>query len=184
MAGYIPMGGGGSGGSSGDENIPPNGAYFVAVSSSTINVGIDPDSPSFITGLVIGSERGGFTVDANGAVTNNTGRLISAVTGTISFQPDKDGGGTTQLDLWSEISNDGVTWTQNSGSLRTMEVSNSGETFKTSVSLAFNWTAGSMIRFRMFSAGGGAISFVAPTATVLGGEVVTGASAIWELKEM
>ena len=165
------------------QNITPNGAYFIAISSTEIVVGTDPDSPSFITGLVIPSERGGFTIDSNGAVTNNTGRTIEAITGTISFQPDKEGGVTTQLDLWSELSLDGVVWTQNPGSLRTIEISSSGETFKTSISLALNWPDGAMIRFRMFSVGS-ALSFVPPSATVLGGEVVTGASAIWELKEM
>lgn len=171
---------------SGDAEIlnKPNLQHFIAASLSTVTVGTSANSPSFLTGMNISDASAGFTgIDANGAIVNESGREIKSMTGSISFQPDKSGGGTTSLSLWSERSDDGVTWTQNSESLRTIEVANNGEAFKTSISAILNWEDGHYLRFRVYASGGGAVSFISPTDTVLGGEVIVGASVIWELSE-
>jgi hypothetical protein len=159
-------------------------AYFAAMTETTITLGIDPNAPSFLTGLALSPNTVGFAVDIlDGAVKNETGRDITTMIGTISFQPSKAGGGTTQVNLWSERSADGVVWVQNSESLRSIEIANNGETFKTSVSAVSDWLSGEFLRFRAYAAVGGAIDFVSPTATVLGGEVITGSSVLWELVE-
>lgn len=158
--------------------------HFIAASLLTIIVGTDANSPSFFTGMSLISSSTGFTsIDTNGVIVNESGRVIKSMSGSISFQPSKSGGGTTSLSLWSERSIDGATWTQNSESLRTIEISNNGETFKTSISLILDWEDGHYLRFRIYASGGGSVSFVSPTDTVLGGEVITGASAVWELSE-
>lgn len=61
-------------------------------------------------------------------------------------------------------------------------MSNSGETFKTSLSLAFNWASGDYIRFVCYAFSGGAISFESPSGTI-GGDPIVGASVAWELTE-
>ena len=186
-------GGGGSVASvtgSGVDNTDPSNPviierqHFIAGSLSTVVVGIDPNAPSFLTGMSLSDASSGFiSVDTNGAIVNNSGREIKSMTGSISFQPNKTGGGTTSLRLWSERSVDGVSWTQNSESLRTIEIANNGETFKTSISAILNWEDGHYLRFRVYASGGGSVSFISPTDTVLGGEIIVGASVIWELSE-
>ena len=166
--------------------IAENGAkqHFGASSESTITIGIDPNNPSFLTNMTLEPTSIGFELDApTGAIRNVSGRELKVCTGTISFQPDKSGGGTTLIHMWSERSLDGVVWTQNTRSLRSIEVSNSGETFKTSVSGVSNWQDGEYVRFRIYALLGGAIEFTSPTDTVLGGEVINGISALWELSE-
>lgn len=159
-------------------------AFFGAGSEVNVNIGADGDDPSKINGLTVIKSDGGFTVDANdGKVKNETGRILKYCTGTISFQPDKTGGGVTLLNFWSERSLDGVTWTQNSNSLRSMEVSNSGETFKTSVSSVEDWNPNEYLRFRMYCVSGGPLNLVPPTDTVLSGESIKGYSVKWLLTE-
>ena len=74
-------------------------------------------------------------------------------------------------------------WVQNSKSLRAIEISNSGEIFKTSVSGVSDWASGSYLRFRAYVLNG-SVDFVSPTATVLGSELISGASVLWELREL
>ena len=167
-----------------EENGVDKRASFVAYSLSTINVGIDPDNPSFITGMVLNGVNTDFEIDGpTGAIKNISGRDIGIMTGNFSFQPEKGEGGTTQLNLWSERSLDGVTWSQNYGSLRSIEISNSGESFKTSASFSEKLEQGEYLRFRAYSKAGGAVDFVPATDTVLSGENIIGYSAFWELSE-
>lgn len=159
--------------------------HFVAGSIEDVTIGTDPNNPSFLTDMFLAAGGFGVTIDTpTGAVKNVTGRTIAQAVGTISFQPDKAGGGTTLLHLWSERSMDnGVTWIQNSNSLRAIEISNNGETFKTSLSAVLDWENDSLLRFRVYALSGGAVTFSSPTDTVLGGEVIDGYSIAWELGE-
>ena len=158
--------------------------FFLSTTISTVTIGTDPNSPSFLTGMSIDSSSSGISaIDANGAVRNLSGREIPSMDGTISFQPNKAGGGTTTVHLWSERSADGVAWTQNAQSLRVLEIPNNGETFKTSISSVTAWANGDYLRFRLYSPSGGTIDFSSPTDTVLGGENIVGASVIWALSE-
>ena len=166
--------------------IAENGAkqHFSLVSVQTVAIGIDPDAPSFLTGFAIDENSIGFELTAStGAVKNVSGRLLKGCSGTISFQPNKGLGGTTVLHLWSERSSDGITWASNPNSLRSIEISNSGETFKTSFSGVRDWEEGEYVRFRSYAFSGGTIDFESPTDTVLSGEVISGASVLWELVE-
>lgn len=158
-------------------------AHFAAITTDTVNIGIDAANPSFFPGMVFSPGTSGFNINpADGAVQNNTGRTLVDVIGTVSFQPSKAGGGTTVLHLASQSSSNGVDWSINPNSLRVVEVSNTGETFKTSLSLAFNWPDQVYIRFVCYAFSGGAISFVSPSDTI-GGDPVIGASVAWELSE-
>lgn len=167
------------------QNILRQRLHFVAGSIDNITVNTDPNAPSFLTNLALDPGSFGASLDfLDGSVKNVSGRAIPQMVGTISFQPNKGGGGVTLLHLWSERSNDdGTTWTQNSNSLRAIEISNSGETFKTSLSAILNWAPDELIRFRIYALSGGSITFVSPTDTVLGGEVINGYSVAWELSE-
>ena len=158
--------------------------HFAVSTLETVTINNSPTAPSFFTDLILNPLSVGFELTpATGAVKNVSGRLLKSCSGTISFQPDKGVGGTTLLHLWSERSSDGVAWTQNETSLRSIEISNSGETFKTSVSGVSNWNDGEFVRFRCYAVSGGAIDFSSPTDTVLGGEVIVGSSILWELIE-
>lgn len=158
--------------------------FFFASTLETVTINDSPTAPSFFTDLELNPNSKGFELTpATGAIRNVSGRLLKACVGSISFQPNKGVGGVTLLHLWSERSSDGVTWTQNENSLRSIEISNSGETFKTSISAVGDLADGEYTRFRCYALSGGAIDFVSPTDTVLGGEVIRGASIIWELSE-
>jgi len=159
-------------------------AYLYCGTLDTVSIGIDGDAPSLFTGLGTLVTNNDFLISAvDGSAQNKTGRVLDACLGTVSFQPNKLGGGTTIVNFWSERSTDGIVWTQNSNSLRILEVSNSGETFKTTVSSALDWQIDEFIRFRVYAATGGAIEFTSPSDTVLGGEVIQGYSVLWELGE-
>lgn len=154
--------------------------YFFAASDSTISVPTDEDEPSFLTDMNM-IKNSGFILDAtDGKIQNTSGREISMMRGTISFQPDKGSGGTTTFHMWGERSTDGINWTANEGSLRSMEFANSGETFKTSLSLIRDWKVGEYVRFRFYSSN--SIEFVVPSI-VSNGVTITGHSVMWELKE-
>lgn len=159
-------------------------AVFLATTTSEVNIGIDPNTPSFLTGMSMSGNSYGFEINQiDGSVKNVTGRIIGMCTGSISFQPNKEGGRVTQINMWSERSLDGIQWEQNSDSLRTLEISNSGETFKTTISFVENWGINEYIRFRLYCPSAKGLSFISPSDTVLGGETIVGSSVIWELSE-
>ena len=157
---------------------------FVVLSQDPIAVSSNPLATTFFSGFALYGTINGFTLDAaTGAIINSSGRTISSVTGTISIQPVKIGGGAAQeLRLWSEVSPDGITWAVNANSLRTFEVASDGETFKTSVSLYADWVDGEYLRFKCYSTGGGSLS-IEPTSDTVDGQAITGPSVIWNLKE-
>ena len=162
-----------------------NKAYFLTTTDEEVTISTDNDSPSFLTDMELENNSGDFELMSTiGSLKNISGRNIKLMTGTISFQPNKSGGGTSVMHLWSERSiDDGVTWIQNSHSLRVLEISNSGETFKTSVSYVNDWADQECVRFRSYIYSGGDVNLDAPTDTVSNGAVINGHSVIWELSE-
>lgn len=157
-------------------------AYFFSVSDSTVSIGEDSANPSFLTDMIMIKNRG-LEIDAtDGKIQNKTGRIIDYMSGTISFQPNKLGGGVTLMYLWGERSLDGVTWTPNVGSLRSIELPNDGETFRTTVSILRDFKSNEYMRFRMYTAGQGGINFVPPTINA-NNSIIIGHSVIWQLME-
>lgn len=156
--------------------------YFFAASDETVTIGEDADNPSFITDLHLIKNRG-FEIDSiDGKIKNISGRLINYMSGTVSFQPEKDAASTTLLYIWGERSLDGVTWTQNIGSLRSLEIPGSGETFKTSISIIRDFHPNEYMRFRVYAVGAGGLTLVPPSITS-DGKTISGHSVLWELQE-
>ncbi len=158
-------------------------AGFIAVSNDTISVSSDQASPSFLTGFDF-SGSGEFELfdQATGAVKNVSDRTIR-VQGSISYNPDKIAGGVALLQVFSESSTDeGVSYTTNPDSLRPLEVSNAGESFKTTVSFLEEWSPGQIVRFRIFEDNGVALNITTSSTTALN-QTVDGHSVIWVLGE-
>jgi hypothetical protein len=156
--------------------------FFVA-SITTVAVPNSPNAATFFPGLVGVGENTGFTVHpTTGSVRNASGRDLAKVTGVISIQPVKSGGNVSLLSFFSEKSVDGVTWVKNSFSARTYDISNTGDSFKTSASFTTEWPNNSYLRFRFF-ADDSTLSFVSPTV-IADGDTIRGYSMAWELEEM
>ena len=154
-------------------------AHFIAVSSDTVPISTDSNALTVITGLSILASNNGFVVDAPTGSVINTGRSITAPVGTVSFQPDRTGGGqANSIYIVSERSPDGLVWTKNLNSIRKVEVANDGESFKTAVSYTDSWATGEYLRFKFYTVGGGAISFT-PSSETLEGTALIGYSFIW-----
>ncbi len=166
--------------------------HFYMSSSDTISIGDDPDNPSYVTGLVkattstdgIVTALTGASLDTDeGAVQNNSGRTLT-MTGTFSYQPDNTGAA-SRVEVWSERSSDGATWTENAGSARSVEVSSANEASGTKFSAVSEWLDGEYLRFAMYDSGSGSISYVPLTLSVNGGtDNASGPSFVWALEEV
>lgn len=159
---------------------------FIAHSDSTVVVSNDNLTPTYLSGFTLLDGTHFEIADpSTGAVRNISGSTISLPTGSISFNPDNTGGGTATLVTYSENTSDSGgdpntwTWVKNPGSIRKIEVSSTGESFKTTVSFLAEWEDGVAIRFGTYLEAGG-LSFVATTGNP-DGEVVSGHSIIWEI---
>lgn len=135
----------------------------------------DPLNPTYLTGLTISEQTGGFEIVTTGpwantgAVLNNTGFDLDVI-GTFSYYPDNSGA-TSRIDMWSETSTDGVSIIENEDSARSIEIPNNGESSATKSSRFTNWANGDMVRFAFTDTGGGACSFVVPVVTTTQGTV-------------
>ena len=158
-------------------------AGFISYSDDTITLSADEDAPSFLTGLVLEGTGYSLADPLTGAVRNDSGKA-QTVDGLISFHPNKTAGGTIIIDVFSETSTDGgLSYQLNAGSLRPVEVSNSGESFKSTVSFAIDWPPGALIRFRMLASTAGGMNIEPSSSTVLGGQTITGHSIVWNLSK-
>lgn len=169
--------------------ITSNGAFvdkvgFLALSQTAFTVSGDAANPSYMPIDSLLNISGIELFDGpTGAIKNVSGRTIIVTSGTISFNPDRAGGGTSTLNLVSEKSGDeGVSWIGNLNSLRKIEVASNNESFQTKISLTVNWAPNEILRFRVYETGGGSIDFIPTSETILG-QPFTGASMIWELEE-
>ena len=115
---------------------------------------------------------------------NSTGRDFNLMSGIVSYQLDNGTGGTAQLNLFSDrTDDDGVTFAENENTLRTSEISNTSASSQTKDSEVKNFLNGEAIRFAAFNGAAGNLAFAAPTATVRGGTVIGGFSFFWRLTE-
>lgn len=159
-------------------------ASFVIYTNVTQTINEDETNPSVFTDMLEGHCNKIKLFDTNdGSVINTSDKTINYLEGTLNFQPNKSGGGTSELHLISERSIDGGnTWVGNFNSLRSIEVSNSGETFKTVISILTDFLPGEICRFRMFNDAGGDMVLESPTDTILG-EIYTGPSVLWTMQQ-
>ncbi len=173
-----------TGGSGGSTPTVVEKTYFSVLSKTSISVSGDNDNPSYFEDIIL-IKAGGFEIsDAlTGAVKNISGRTIELMKGTVSFNPDNVGGGSPEFYLFSERSEDGITWTLNADSLRPIEISNNSETFRTVVSTVVDLPNNYHLRFRMFT-DTGSVNFDPTAANVLGGQTITGPSVDWNLNEV
>lgn len=159
--------------------------YHFGVLSNTANVlSLDADNPSFFLGFGLVPSSEGFELNSvDGSIKNISGRSFTAV-GTISFQPTKAVGTAVTLQLWSERSLDnGVTWVINDNTLRSIDIANDSQTFKTALSVVLAWENNALIRFRLYILGSTAVTLAA-ASTVSDGVTITGPSVVWELSEL
>lgn len=179
MSGYIPIGGFGA---NGGKSLHL-GAYTIA----TIPVSQDPDNPTYLSGVGLfptSSPEFVLLDAATGLVKNNSGRTFS-MQGTATYQTSQGAGGAGELILWSERSDDdGVTFIENTFSLRTSEVPNNSTGSQTKSSGVDQWQHGESVRWAMYNSESGAVSLDSPSATVNGGNVVEGLSFYWQLNEL
>lgn len=159
-------------------------ASFVATSNSTFTVSGSAVTPSFLPFDVVSNPSGIAVENAlEGTIRNVTGRTIKSMTGTISFNPDKSGGGSSRVIVISERTTGGGTvWEGNLNSIRNVEISGTTESFGTKVSLVTDWADNELLRFRAYEVGGGSVDFKAEAETILG-QAFTGPSLVWDLSE-
>ena len=163
--------------------------HFAIFATVTTAIGTSSVSPSYMQGMTLSDTSSkGFELieDGDGEfwLKNNTGRDFNLMSGIVSYQLDNGTGGTAQLNLFSDrTDDDGATFAENENTLRTSEISNASASSQTKDSEVKNFLNGDAIRFAAFNGAGGALTFAAPTATVRGGNVVNGFSFFWRLTE-
>lgn len=172
-----------------DNADPPNpvvevAMHFGAYTVDTIAVSTDPNNPTYLTGVALfPSSSPEFTIIdvATGLIRNDSTKTFS-MQGTATYQTIQGAGGSAKLQLWSErSSDDGVTFTENSFSLRTSDVANNSDNSQTKSSGVDQWAPGESIRWAMYNAGPGALTLDGPSDTVNGGNVVDGLTFYWQL---
>lgn len=172
-------------GNSTNKNIDIADIANLAIESfDTITVSDDNDNPSFITGMQLSGDSNGFTLtDATtGTIQNISGRELKLL-GSVEMHPDKTGGGTEALRLFSEISVDGTNWVVNPNSLRITEVDGNSESYISYCS-DIVFPIGSYVRFRLFCSANDEVDITSLQETVLNGQTVICPSFKWRLGEI
>lgn len=165
--------------------LPTTGvSSFAVASNDLITLSKDPLTPTIITGLFSEGSLNGFEIDVGlGALKNTSGRVINRMSGTFSFQPLVTGGSQATIVAFSEKSLDGINWTLNPGSLRAgINVSQSGQSFRTLSSLALDVKDDEYIRFGFYCTGLPTVQLNSPTDTIRG-QSVDGYAFVWDLRE-
>ena len=153
-------------------------------SLDTISISEDPNTSSYVTGLIGFATPVGFALadQSTGAVSNSSDRTYSLAAGSVSIQPSQSGQGTDNIVLFSEYSDDlGLNWTVNEFSRRGIRVSKIEESFSTKVSAVVDWIPGRWVRFRLYT--NGTVSILPISSSVENGSVVTSPSFAWQLIE-
>ncbi len=159
------------------------GRRFELKSAAVTTVSSDASAPSFINGLEAFGDIDGFVLDASiGAIQNNTGATIAFASGLLSCNPFKSGGSVAELNLFSTMSSDKITWSKNTNSARVDSVLNAGQSLLTKPSSIKNWAHGDWLRFEVF-ASDSTVSLYSPSITS-GGDTITGYSFEWSLQEI
>lgn len=170
-----------------DGTLPSLKLHFGAYTTDTINVSQDPNAPTYLTGVgLFPTSSPGFTIiDAATGLVKNTSNKTFSMQGTATYQLTQGAGGAGNLLLWSERStDDGVSFTENTFSLRTSEVPNNSSNSQTKSSGVDQWAPGESIRWAMYNSGTGSVTLDGPSAVVNGGNTVDGLTFYWQLNEV
>ena len=158
--------------------------YFAAAVLEDVFINEDEQNPSFFPNMqLVSVNKVSLEDSATGTFKNESGRVVEYMEGSLSFQPNKSGGGVSILKLISERSFDGVNWVGNLNSLRSIEVPNNGESFNTVISVLLDWQPDELIRFRCYNSTNPNMVFEVPTDNILN-QNFEGPSMYWTLHEM
>lgn len=161
--------------------------HFGAYTTETIAVSTDKDNPTYLSGIALfstSSPEFELLDPSTGLIRNNSGRTFS-MQGSATYQTNQGVGGSGNIKLWSERSNDdGVSFVENDFSLRTSEVPNNSTNSQTKSSAVELWKSGESVRWAMYNSGVGAVSLDSPSDTVNGGNPIEGFSFYWQLNEV
>ena len=156
-------------------------AYVIADSTSTITVGIDSTSPSYLA-IETKKAKGLEMTETDGRIKNISGRTLEALTGCLTIQPSKIGDGYTSLNIWVERSIGGLAWESVEGSLTSVEIPSQGETSKSIPIVVTDLVSNEYIRVRAYTTDSTVMNLV-PPSVIANGETLTGYSAMLKLKE-
>ncbi|QDF45946.1 hypothetical protein vBVpaPMGD2_7 [Vibrio phage vB_VpaP_MGD2] len=139
--------------------------------------------PTAIRGLATQGKIVGFDVQSD-KVRNVSGRTLENCSGTFTIDIDKvnDGLGTSQLYIWSQISDDGITWEAQPYSLRHVEVASSSESTYTYTSFVRDWRDKQYVRL-VFAVKSGSSIRVRAISELVGSDVIHGYGFLWEMEE-
>ena len=126
-------------------------------------------------------ETRGFEI-VNGTVKNISGRTLTMY-GSLEVKYKQTGGQPATFHLASETSMDGVTWTPNTQSYRSVYVTKNGEDILNIDSLnEQDWQDGQYIRWIFGKTGTGGIEISQPSI-VWDGQTIYGRALLWTMKE-
>jgi len=170
--------------------IPEDEKLHFAIFARVItSIGTSSLNLSYIQGMVLSDTSSkGFELieDGDGEywLKNNTGRDFDLMSGVVGYQLDNGTGGTAQLNLLSDrTDDDGLTFTENEDSVRTSEISNTSASSETKDSEIKGFLHGEAVRFAAFNGASGNLTFAPPVVNVRGGNVVNGFAFFWRLRE-
>jgi hypothetical protein len=163
--------------------------HFGAFTVDTIPISDDPDDPTYLTGIsLFASSSSEFSIivapDGSQLIRNDSTRTFS-MQGTGTYQIVQGTGGGTEFFLWSESTlDDGVSFVENTFSLRTSDVPNNRRGSQTKSAAVGDWLPGQAIRWAMYKGAGGDVTLAAPETTVNSGNPVSGFTFFWQLNEV
>ena len=154
-------------------------AHIVMESTTSQAISTDQANPTVLDNWTVLSSSG---ISLQGdSIRNDTGRDIAAMAGTIGVHPLVDGGGGSRLlNITSESSVDGVTYTINDQN-RPIFTTNNAETYNTKESYLVNFGDGVYVRF---IAHADAAITIAPSSTLFRNIATSGPASLWILVEV
>ena len=171
------------------DHVPHTAFHFGAYTIDNTPVSADPDDPTYLTGIVLfDSSSPEFSIvvapDGSQLIRNDSSKTFS-MQGNATYQIVQGTGGGTEFFLWSESSfDDGVSFIENTFSLRTSDVPNNRRGSQTKSAAVGGWVPGQAIRWAMYKGAGGDVTLAAPTTTVNSGNAISGFAFYWQLNEV
>lgn len=155
-----------------------DGAYIILESRTTQSISTDQANPTELDNWTV-LESNLISLQEN-SIRNDSGKVIKAMHGTIGIHPVVDGGGNRLINITSERSPDGITYTI-SDQNRPIFTNSSSETYNTKESYLTNFGIGEYVRF--IAHADSAMS-IGESSTNFRNQVVTGPAMLWILHEV
>jgi hypothetical protein len=153
-------------------------AYIVLESVTTQVISTNEALPTVLGNWVV-RKANGISLQGD-SIRNDTGRIITAMSGTLGIHPQVDGGGGSRLiELTSERSPDGIAYTINNQT-RPIFTKNNAETYNTKESYLLDFLINEYVRFIAYSDGGLSLT---QSSALFRGIAITGPAALWVLVE-